>query len=62
MPRASRRPPTPRTPSARTAIWLALLAAIGFGSFFAGIDRAEETADVAWVLITLTGVVALAGG
>ena len=35
----------------RTAIGLALLAAIGFGSFFAGIDRAEETADVAWVLL-----------
>jgi drug/metabolite transporter (DMT)-like permease len=37
--------------SGRTAIGLALLAAIGFGSFFAGIDRAEETADVAWVLL-----------
>jgi drug/metabolite transporter (DMT)-like permease len=35
----------------RTAIGLALLAAIGFGTFFAGIDRAEETGDVAWVLI-----------
>jgi drug/metabolite transporter (DMT)-like permease len=35
----------------RTAVGLALLAAIGFGSFFAGMDRAEETADVAWVLI-----------
>jgi drug/metabolite transporter (DMT)-like permease len=35
----------------RTAIGLALLAAIGFGSFFAGIDRAEETGDVAWVLL-----------
>ena len=35
----------------RTAIGLALLAAIGFGSFFAGIDRAEQTADVAWVLL-----------
>ena len=35
----------------RTAIGLALLAAVGFGSFFAGIDRAEETADVAWVLL-----------
>jgi drug/metabolite transporter (DMT)-like permease len=34
----------------RTAIGLALLAAIGFGSFFAGIDRAEQTADIAWVL------------
>jgi drug/metabolite transporter (DMT)-like permease len=37
--------------SARTAIGLALLAAIGFGSFFAGMDRAEETGDVAWVLL-----------
>ena len=37
--------------TARTAVWLALLAAIGFGSFFAGIDRAEQTADVAWVLL-----------
>ena len=34
----------------RQAVGLALLAAIGFGSFFAGIDRAEETGDVAWVL------------
>jgi len=36
----------------RTAIGLALIAAIGFGSFFAGIDRAEETGDVAWVLLS----------
>jgi drug/metabolite transporter (DMT)-like permease len=35
----------------RTSIGLALLAAIGFGSFFAGMDKAEETADVAWVLL-----------
>jgi drug/metabolite transporter (DMT)-like permease len=35
----------------RTSIVLALVAAVGFGSFFAGIDRAEETADVAWVLV-----------
>jgi drug/metabolite transporter (DMT)-like permease len=35
----------------RTAVLLALIAAVGFGSFFAGIDRAEETADVAWVLL-----------
>jgi drug/metabolite transporter (DMT)-like permease len=35
----------------RTAIGLALVAAIGFGSFFAGIDRAEQTGDVAWVLL-----------
>jgi drug/metabolite transporter (DMT)-like permease len=34
----------------RIAIVLALVAAIGFGSFFAGVDRAEETADVTWVL------------
>jgi drug/metabolite transporter (DMT)-like permease len=38
--------------SGRVAIGLALLAAIGFGSFFAGIDRAEESADVAWVLLS----------
>jgi drug/metabolite transporter (DMT)-like permease len=36
--------------SDRIAIVLALVGAIGFGSFFAGVDRAEETADVAWVL------------
>ena len=36
----------------RAAIGLALLAAIGFGTFFAGVDRAEETADVAWVLLS----------
>ena len=36
----------------RKAIGLALLAAIGFGTFFAGIDRAEETGDVAWVLLS----------
>jgi drug/metabolite transporter (DMT)-like permease len=35
----------------RNAVWLALVAAIGFGSFFAGIDRAEQTGDVAWVLL-----------
>jgi drug/metabolite transporter (DMT)-like permease len=37
--------------SDRTAIGLALIAAVGFGSFFAGMDRAEETGDVAWVLL-----------
>ena len=37
--------------SSRAAIGLALVAAVGFGSFFAGIDKAEETADVAWVLL-----------
>lgn len=35
----------------RTAVLLALVAAVGFGSFFAGMDRAEERADVAWVLL-----------
>ena len=35
----------------RVAIGLALLAAVGFGTFFTGIDRAEESADVAWVLL-----------
>jgi uncharacterized membrane protein len=35
----------------RAAVGLALVAAVGFGSFFAGIDRAEETGDVAWVLL-----------
>jgi drug/metabolite transporter (DMT)-like permease len=38
--------------SARAAIGLALVAAVGFGSFFAGIDKAEETGDVAWVLLS----------
>jgi len=35
----------------RASIGLALIAAVGFGTFFAGMDRAEETADVAWVLL-----------
>jgi drug/metabolite transporter (DMT)-like permease len=35
----------------RTALLLALLAAVGFGSWFAGMDRAEESGDVAWVLL-----------
>ena len=35
----------------RKAIMLALFAAVGFGTFFSAIDRAEETADVAWVLL-----------
>ena len=36
----------------RKAIGLALFAAVGFGTFFAAIDRAEESADVAWVLLS----------
>src|SRR5919108_703771 len=35
----------------RTAVLLALLAAVGFGSFFAGMDRAQESGDGAWVLL-----------
>jgi drug/metabolite transporter (DMT)-like permease len=38
--------------ASRRSILLALVAAVGFGSFFAGIDRAEESADVAWVLLS----------
>jgi uncharacterized membrane protein len=37
--------------TSRIAVLLALVAAVGFGSFFAGMDRAEESADVAWVLL-----------
>ena len=37
--------------ASRKSIGLALIAAVGFGTFFAGMDRAEETADVAWVLL-----------
>ena len=36
----------------RKAILLALFAAVGFGTFFAAMDRAEESADVAWVLLS----------
>jgi drug/metabolite transporter (DMT)-like permease len=35
----------------RTAVALALIAAVGFGSFFAGMDRAEEGGEVAWILL-----------
>jgi drug/metabolite transporter (DMT)-like permease len=51
---ASREPPAADEAArrgGRTAVLLALFAAIGFGTFFAGIDRAEETGDVAWVLL-----------
>jgi drug/metabolite transporter (DMT)-like permease len=36
----------------RTAIGLALLAAVGFGAFLTGMDQAEETGDAAWVLLS----------
>jgi drug/metabolite transporter (DMT)-like permease len=51
---AAREPPSEDAEArraARAAIGLALVAAVGFGTFFAGMDRAEETADVAWVLL-----------
>jgi drug/metabolite transporter (DMT)-like permease len=35
----------------RTAVLLALTAAVGFGSFFAALDRAEQTGDVAWIML-----------
>jgi drug/metabolite transporter (DMT)-like permease len=37
--------------TSQIAVILALLAAVGFGSFFAMIDRAEESGDVAWILL-----------
>jgi uncharacterized membrane protein len=40
----------------RMSILLALVAAVGFGSFFAMLDRAEESADVAWVLLVVRAV------
>jgi drug/metabolite transporter (DMT)-like permease len=38
-------------PADRAAVGLALVAAVGFGSFFVGIDRASATAEVAWVIV-----------
>lgn len=38
-------------PASRGVIGLALVAAIGFGSYLAGVDRAKESADIAWVLL-----------
>jgi drug/metabolite transporter (DMT)-like permease len=38
-------------PPNRAAIGLALVAALGFGTFFVGIDRASETAEVPWVIV-----------
>ena len=51
---AAREPPSEDAAArraGRASIGLALVAAVGFGTFFAGMDRAEETADVAWVLL-----------
>jgi drug/metabolite transporter (DMT)-like permease len=38
-------------PPNRAAIGLALVAAVGFGTFFVGIDRASATAEVPWVIV-----------
>jgi drug/metabolite transporter (DMT)-like permease len=38
-------------PPNRAAIGLALVAAVGFGTFFVGIDKASETAEVPWVIL-----------
>jgi drug/metabolite transporter (DMT)-like permease len=35
----------------RAATMLALLSAVGFGSYFAAIDRAEPHGDLAWILL-----------
>ena len=42
-------------PVNRTAIGLALVAAVGFGTFFVGLDRASEDADVSWVIVVSRG-------
>src|SRR5919108_104635 len=39
----------------RASIALALVAALGFGTFFVGIDQAEQSADVPWVLLAARG-------
>jgi drug/metabolite transporter (DMT)-like permease len=41
--------------TARASVALALLAAVGFGTFFVGIDQAEQSADVGWVLLSARG-------
>jgi drug/metabolite transporter (DMT)-like permease len=41
---------------ARTALGLALVAAVGFGVFMLGLERATSTAGVAWSLLLIRGV------
>ena len=43
--------PAPERPASRAAIGLALVAALGFGTFFVGVARATETAEVTWVIL-----------
>jgi drug/metabolite transporter (DMT)-like permease len=53
---ASREPVEEGAPPAnRAAIGLALVAAAGFGTFFVGLDRASEGADVPWVIVVSRG-------
>ena len=47
---ASREPSPDGKPASRAGIGLALVAALGFGTFFVGIDRASEDAGVLWVI------------
>lgn len=35
----------------RAGVGLALVAAVGFGTFFVGVDRASATAEVPWVIV-----------
>ena len=44
-------PGKPARPASRAAIGLALVAALGFGTFFVGVARATETAEVTWVIL-----------
>jgi drug/metabolite transporter (DMT)-like permease len=37
--------------ASRAAVGLALVAALGFGTFFVGVARASDTADVTWVIL-----------
>jgi drug/metabolite transporter (DMT)-like permease len=49
---ASREAPgDPGRRAGRTSIGLAVLAAVGFGTFFVGVDRASATAEVPWVIL-----------
>jgi drug/metabolite transporter (DMT)-like permease len=56
---ASRAPADPDHPArvnARAALVLAMVAAVGIGMTFVGLDRATETAGVAWSLLVSRGL------
>ena len=44
----------------RAAIGLALVAALGFGTFFVGVDKASATAEVPWVIVISRSMLARA--